>query len=257
MTGELLDADAVWGYYRPIKHAASTQLTLSLDPSRSRRGGRRPGAGRKPRPANARRPLVPHRRRPEHVKRHPVHVTLSVARGLVSFRSEKILKTLERVLDDKRGDDFQVVHFSIQADHVHLIVEAEDKPTLSSGMRRVVIALARRVNEVFGRKKGKIWGDRYHRRDLATPREVKNALVYLFSNAAKHGEHGQSRFALDRFSSATAFDGWAGIPRAMMEAFVGTRKPWKPPRPRTWLLGFGWKKIHGPIVLGIAARGAR
>ena len=175
----------------------------------------------------------------------------------MSFRSERIREKLERVIHDKRRDDFQVVHYSIQADHVHLMIEAEDKTAFSLGMRRVVIALARRLNLLFGRKKGKIWGDRYHRRDLATPREVKNALVYLFTNAAKHGEPGQSRFVLDPFSSATALDGWDGIPRAIMEAFIGTREPWKPPRARTWLLGVGWKKIHGPIVLGDAARGAR
>jgi len=33
-----------------------------------------------------------------------------------------------------------------------------------------------------------VWGDRYHRRDLGSPREVRNALVYVNNNHLKHHE---------------------------------------------------------------------
>ncbi len=234
------------------------QLELALTRAKDPRGGRRKGAGRKPRPENARRGLVKHRARPELHHRHPVHVTLRVARGLPSLRNQTVQELLEGTIDRAKKDGCQVVHYSIQGDHVHLVVEAQDKRELSSGVRRVVIAFARRFNrDVLGRSKGKIWGDRYHRRDLATPREVRNVLVYLFTNAVKHGERGASRFVPDRRSSALGFDGWAGIPAKMMQAFIGTREPWRPPEARTWLLRVGWKKVHGPIVLGDAAKGAR
>lgn len=239
--------------------ASGRQIELALSGARKDpRGGPRTGAGRKPRPENARLGLVKHRIRPELDRRHPVHVTLRVARGLPSFRSQTVQALLERAIDRAKKDGCQVVHYSIQGNHVHLMVEAQGKRELSSGVRRVVIAFARRFNwEVLGRRTGRIWGDRYHRRDLATPREVRNALVYLFTNAAKHGERGSSRFALDPRSSALGFDGWAGIPAKMMQTFIGTREPWRPPEARTWLLRIGWKKIHGPIVLGDSAKGAR
>ena len=37
------------------------------------------------------------------------------------------------------------------------------------------------------KRTGRIWGDRYHARELATPREVRAALVYVLMNHKKHG----------------------------------------------------------------------
>jgi hypothetical protein len=39
---------------------------------------------------------------------------------------------------------------------------------------------------VLGRG-GAVWGDRFHARDLKTPREVRHALVYVLNNHRKHG----------------------------------------------------------------------
>ena len=56
---------------------------------------------------------------------------------------------------------FRVVHFSVQRDHLHLIVEARDKRALSSGMRSVAIRVARYVNDVLSRR-GALWAERWH-----------------------------------------------------------------------------------------------
>jgi hypothetical protein len=45
--------------------------------------------------------------------------------------------------------------------------------------------MARALNRVL-RRSGRVWGDRYHRRDLATPHEVRHALVYVLDNVKKH-----------------------------------------------------------------------
>jgi hypothetical protein len=37
------------------------------------------------------------------------------------------------------------------------------------------------INGALGRH-GRVWSDRYHARALATPREVRNALVYVLQN---------------------------------------------------------------------------
>ena len=146
------------------------------------------------------------------------------------------------------GDAFRVVEFSIQNDHAHFIVEAHDKGALSSGLRGLAIRLARAVNRALSgplhRVRGSVWGDRYHARDLKTPRAVRNAIVYVLMNAKKHG----LRIAgVDRFSSAPYFRGFA------------TRvAPPEEPSPvrtaRTWLATVGWRR-RGLVLLDERPRG--
>jgi putative transposase len=132
-----------------------------------------------------------------------------------------------------RCSEFHVATYSLQHDHVHLICEPENRAALSAGMRRLAIRFALRMNKLFGRKKGKIWGDRYHRHDLKTPREVRNALVYVLMNAKKHGECAREQSFLDPFSSAGENDVWED---------VRAEAPRVCEAPRFWLLGVGWAK---------------
>jgi putative transposase len=149
-------------------------------------GGKRIGAGRKKKKEGRRN--VVHLTRPGLGKRTPVHVTLRMKPGRPSLRTQVVRNMFEKIVKQTRCAEFHVATFSLQRDHVHLICEPEDVAALSAGIRRVAIRFALRMNRLFGRKKGKIWGDRYHRHDLKTPREVRNALVYLLMNDKKHGE---------------------------------------------------------------------
>jgi REP element-mobilizing transposase RayT len=189
-------------------------------------GGRRPGAGR---PRKIGQSDVRHRTRPVHRKNLPVHVTLRAIR--YDLRQEKMLKILRGAIERlaKRAA-FHVVHYSLQANHIHLIVEANDKRALSRGMQHLASSLARRYNRRIRRKAkgGKLWAYRYHARELATPTEVRNALVYVLRNGVKHGSARDE----DAYSSAHAFDGFADQqPRAD-----------DLPASTTWLLSVGWRK---------------
>jgi len=94
-------------------------------------GGKRPNAGRKPKGNRAR---APHNKRPEHDPRHPVHVTIRVVGNVDGLRRRDIYLALrEATLVTARREDFRIVHMSIQRDHVHLIVEADDKAALLKG----------------------------------------------------------------------------------------------------------------------------
>ncbi len=110
------------------------------------RGGRRQGAGRKP-PDPKARPNVAHVTRAPHKGRHPVHVTLRSGPGVPSLRSELARNVLKRALQRQvrraYGLQLQVVHFSLQDDHVHLIVEAADASGAIPGISGLVISLAR------------------------------------------------------------------------------------------------------------------
>jgi REP element-mobilizing transposase RayT len=86
----------------------------------------------------------------------------------------------------QRGSVFRICHFSVQSTHVHLLIEATSREALSRGVQGLAIRLARAANRALQRT-GKVWGDRYHRRDLATPREVRHALVYVLQSFKKHG----------------------------------------------------------------------
>src|SRR5262245_10925034 len=96
------------------------QLELALRPM-LRWGGKRPGAGRKPRPS----PRNAHRPRQPLAGRFPCHVTLKVRRGLPSLRDVRFVRELEaslRVACER--ERFRVAHYVIQPDHMHAIVEA-------------------------------------------------------------------------------------------------------------------------------------
>ena len=154
-----------------------------------------------------------------------------------SLRSKRVFRVLRECFRGASSDAFRVVQFSVQGDHVHLMVEAQDKAALSSGARGLVIRGALAINRLLKRT-GRVWGDRYHARELATPREVRNALVYVLMNHKKHGL--RDRGHIDPCSSAPWFDG-----------FQVTLPP--PPEhpvtcyPRTWLASVGWRR-HGLIA---------
>jgi len=220
---------------RRFKVARDLQLKF---PTPRTWGGRRAGAGRKP--ASGRRPGVPHRARPLHRAAHPVHVTLRSAPALQCLRVRHVFSAVNGALPAASRDDFRIIEFSVQANHVHLLVEADGTRALSSGVRGLAIRIARAVNRALGRR-GAVWSDRYHARALTTPRAVRNALVYVLMNRRKH--HGNER-GLDPCSSAPWFRGWI-VP---LRAVAGS-----PPvvRARTWLAAVGWRR-HG--LLGIDER---
>jgi len=56
---------------------------------------------------------------------------------------------------------------------------------MSLGLRGLVVRVARAVNKAL-RRKGPVWGDRYHARDLRSPSETRTALLYVLQNWKKH-----------------------------------------------------------------------
>jgi REP element-mobilizing transposase RayT len=173
-----------------------------------------------------------------HKTAHPVHVTLRAQSGVPSLRSPQAFAAVRRALSAASRSDFRLVHFSVQSDHVHMIVEAHDKPALTRGLRGLTIRTARATNRALQRH-GSVWGDRYHARPMTTPREVRNGLVYVFGNFRKHGP--ADRRPVDPCSSAAWFDGF-------LETIPQPLDPPPTCRSRTWLGSTGWRK-HGEISI--------
>ena len=214
--------------------ARAHQLTLF------RRGGKRPGAGRKRRGP---RPLVSHKARPKLSAHSPVLVTTRVHGGLPSLRHAAELKRLHAAFGAATEQfGFRLIHFSIQSNHLHFLVEAQDATALARGMKGLIVRVARALNRLWART-GSVFADRYHARILASPRAVRHALAYVLNNARKHGI---AHFGADPFSSGAWFDGWLERRPARVDS-PDDRDP--PPRssPRTWLLRVGWRK-HGLVA---------
>jgi REP element-mobilizing transposase RayT len=191
------------------------------------RGGARPGAGRKPRGERA---CVSHHGRVAFAKSAPVHVTARLCAGLPSLRRKDAHRAILRAFEaGAERDGFRLTQYSVQSNHVHLLVEAPNRPALSRGLQGLLIRVARALNRAWGRK-GSVFSDRYHDRILRTPKEVRNALAYVLNNAKRHGIF---EAGVDAFSSGRWFDGWR-------EAKPSVLVPSILPKARTWLLTIGW-----------------
>ena len=166
-------------------------------------GGARPGAGR-PRKADA---GVPHAARRPLSRHHPVHLTFRMRAEVWNLRARRTFRPIQAALagvHDRPG--FRVVHFSVQGNHLHAIVEAADRVTLSSGAKAFAIRIAKGLNRVM-RRRGPVFADRHHARPLRTPAEVRNAVQYVVGNAASHAARAGRPVAgawVDPFCSAAA-----------------------------------------------------
>jgi REP-associated tyrosine transposase len=219
------------------------------------RGGKRKGAGRKPKGNRA---GSAHKTRPDLAARYPVHVVLRVVpevRGLRRRRTYQAIR--EATLTTARREDFRIVHLSIQRTHLHLIVEADHKAALAAGMQGFQISAAKHLNAAISqgkpgrRRRGPVFPDRYHAEIITSPRQARHTLSYVVNNWRKHQEDRvapMSSWTIDWFSSAVMFPGWAEYGDApVLWRSPGTYDPLVVYQPTTWLLREGYKRGGPPI----------
>ena len=171
-------------------------------------GGRRAGAGR---PLKRGRKAMPHRTRERFSARHPLHITMRMKKHVWNLRTARAFRTISRALAENANHlGCRIIDYSVQRNHIHLIVEAKDYEHLARAMRGFAIRIARGLNQLMGTK-GRVFAERYHMHVLQTPREVRHARAYVLLNARKHAAQGGVRYPahwLDPYSSGRYFDGW-------------------------------------------------
>jgi len=159
--------------------------------------------------------------------------TVRLKKGLPSLRGRREQAVLVEVF--RRGSErfgFRLVHYSVQSNHAHFVVEARSRDELSCGMGGLATRIARGLNGLWGRR-GRVFADRYHDQILRTPRQVRNALRYVLNKARRHKVQ-LAGTRPDPCSSGRWFDGW----RDWL-----ARGPGAPvARARTWLLRVGWRR---------------
>jgi REP element-mobilizing transposase RayT len=210
-----------------------------LDLRKKTHGGARAGAGR---PKKLSRKVPAHRARRVVKAYKPEHVVLRVVKGVPKLRQMRAYRAMRRVLVKCLGNDaFRVCHFSIQANHLHFIVEAKDTETLSGGMQRLAILASKSLNRELGRT-GKMFAFRYHATQIANPKQARNSLAYVLNNWRHHREDEgceRARYEkLDPYASGYSFDGWSCGSFEQPVEFT----PLPVSEPKTWLLRVGWKK---------------
>jgi REP element-mobilizing transposase RayT len=251
----------------------------TLAPVRIRKDGK---LARKPGPKPKARAGAQHKKRPELKSRFPVHVALRVVDAIKSLRKRHMYKALReatvaiacRELHDHPEHAFRIIHISIQRNHIHLIVEAQNQKALSRGMQAFQISAAKHLNRAvslksvraaFGakwrtdaryraamrdRRRGTVFPDRFHQEIITTPKQARHALAYVLNNWRKHREDRAgiaATWKVDPFSTGVQFDGWAE--RADAVTYMNYRDTYQPMfvyLPKTWLLYEGWRK-HGLV----------
>ena len=207
-------------------------------------GTRAPGAGRpkKKWPKGVKAPAS-HGKREPFVKGRALHVTLRtlpVARNLRRMDAYQAVRIGARVVLARSG--FRLVHFSIQSNHIHLIVEADSRAALSNGVRAFSISVAKSLNAKLHRR-GPVFADRYHARVIANPTQMRNALQYVLTNWLHHRPaHHVNVGEIDPYSSGAEFLGWKelGGTRQFEPDDGFERVPLA--TPALWLTREGWKR---------------
>jgi len=120
---------------------------------------------------------VAHRTREKVTAHTPVHINFKYRSYIQTAR---ILEILNIGFQNALKHQFQVTHFALQSNHIHIIAEAKNNETLVRGMRSLTNTIVKRID------KGSLQLERYHLRVLRTPQETSNAVSYVLNNEFKH-----------------------------------------------------------------------
>jgi len=202
-------------------------------------GGKRKGAGR---PPQRYRSSEEHAPRERFDRLTAFHVTLRTVDDLGNLRTPVSYHAVREALDAVRTrPDFGIVQLSIQTNHIHSIVEADNDSALAKGMQAFQVSSARRINRALHRT-GQVFGDRYHPVEISSPTQALYELNYVLNNWRRHKRDVGQDWSVDYYSSGPSFDGWR-------ETFTlpAHYRPLPVKRARTWLLNVGWRKASDQL----------
>lgn len=141
---------------------------------------------------------IRHISRPRIKKPTPLHLTIKVRSNKADIQNKIVLRTLHRSIMRGRLKGMKVLHYTLEYNHVHLLVEASSNQILHKAMQALGITLAKGINK-FKRNKGSVYKHRYHFRQISSLRDFRNVLNYIFNNGVKHGS---TKTIVSRYNSA-------------------------------------------------------
>jgi len=116
----------------------------------------------------------------------PVHVTVRMANHVYNLRSRRAFNVIGPAIA-KAANRFgvRIVEFSVQGNHMHLVIEAGAHEALSRAMQGFSIRVAKGLNRMMKRR-GRVLADRYHAHILTSPQETRVVVAYVRRNYHKH-----------------------------------------------------------------------
>lgn len=128
---------------------------------------------------------IRHIERPKFYRSRSLHLTIKVRENKADIQTKKILRKLQYAILRARLKGLRVIHYALEYNHVHLLVESTTHETLHKGMQSLGITLAKGINKLKG-KKGTVYKHRYHFRQISSRRDLKNVIQYILQNHKKH-----------------------------------------------------------------------
>jgi REP element-mobilizing transposase RayT len=138
-----------------------------------------------------------------------------MARHVYNLRSRRAFSVIGPAIA-AAADRFgvRIIEFSVQGNHIHLVVEAAAHEALARAMQGFLIRVAKGLNRMMSRT-GRVLADRYYAHLLETPTEARWAVSYVRRNYHKHmaqlGKPVSDRY-VDPFAS-TGADVELAVPR--------------------------------------------
>jgi REP element-mobilizing transposase RayT len=145
-------------------------------------------------------PGIRHRERPILTKPTSLHLTVKILRAKAKLKNKIILSILKRSIMNARKKGLRVIHYSLEYDHIHLLIEADDNFILGKGMQAFGVTFSKALNRMR-KMRGAVYKHRYHFRKIIGARQLKNVLNYLFTNGLKHNT---AKSILNPFNSIRA-----------------------------------------------------
>lgn len=128
---------------------------------------------------------IRHKERPKFFRTRSLHLTIKVRENKADIQNKKVLMKLQYAIQRARLKGLKVIHYALEYNHVHLLVESTTHETLHRGMQALGISLAKGINKLKG-KKGAVYKHRYHFRQISCRRDLKNVIQYILQNHRKH-----------------------------------------------------------------------
>ena len=131
-------------------------------------------------------------------------ISIFSRRYLPSFLSYRFRIIKERF-------DCSLRQYSVQRDHIHLLVETRKTSDLSRYMQGLQIRFAKALNKLWKRT-GKVFADRFFAKLCPDWRAIRAVTRYVLNNALRHGVRDWRVTEADPFSSGPWYARWTGFP---------------------------------------------
>jgi len=128
---------------------------------------------------------IRHTQREQILKLTSLHLTIKIDRQKAGLKNKLVLALLHKAIKKARLIGLTIIHYTLEYDHVHLLVETRNNEILAKGMQSFGICFSKGINKLKNHK-GHVYKTRYHLRILKTFREMNNVIHYILGNAVKH-----------------------------------------------------------------------